>query len=503
MNKELEKTVRYLKHLGLDNRSSVEIAALASVSAKTVARSKIKIDSYFFSAPPPSPQELSELDRRAVGYFLGVESMKTFASVRGLLGALCGYLIVYKSGLSPDIKTREQAIQAGEHFLDIVLRILAYKDHSNGVPIHSKNQSLKYLKRLGKSKGLFDKLFTTGKAYKSSAFSKSYGLTGISESLLDELEDLLKDNLIQYVSLVDKHIGRVDGITEGCPLFGPLPICLSSNRTFTNPPTHMELSVKEVVKLSLVSMIQVLNIAQINNGFGKPFCVPLHNLAGTDETKGRTYNIFTRLRSKERLDLGYHNYDISSGLQIISFGILYRYASCPDLFEQYPLIFKYAWDPKYKAKVRQEIANDLGIPVDEVKALLTAFANGSKKKTGNSKLLDDFQQESEQLRREVISIIAQYEPKILDAAKNQSKRDLSDVNDWKDDQIEDGLDREKSSVFFFVWTYFEKKIRDAMLTVVNDGIPVHDAIYSKQLVPFIDFEAAILSQTGFEVKIGN
>ncbi|MCC4275995.1 hypothetical protein [Marinomonas communis] len=501
INKNIEKAIRYLNHLGLKNRPGAELAFLASVSTKTITRSKSDIDSYFLSAPTPSSLERSELDDKAVKYFLSTDHPHSHQTFKSLLGALCGYLLVYRSGLLPDIKTREQAIQAGNYFIDIALRILAYKDQTKGVPIHSNNQSLVYLKRLNQTTGLFDKLFITGSAYKAGSFSKSYLLTKESYLLLKKLGILLKNNLIQYVSLLDKHIARLDSITKIYPLPNPY-ICLSSSRTFTNPPSHIELTVNDVLKLSLVSMIQILSIAQLNK-IGKPFYVPLYNLAGTDETIGRTYNIFTRLRSKERLALGYNNYDMSSGLQIISFGILHQYTSREDLFEQYPLIFNYAWNPDHKASLRAEIANDLELSVSEVKELLTSYANGSMKKTGNSRLLAEFRQESDQLRREVISLIAQHQPQILSDAIRQSNHDLSEVADWKDDEAEDGLDREKSSVFFFVWTHFEKLIRDAMLSVVDDGIPVHDAIYSKHLVPFTDFEAAILDQTGFEVKIGS
>lgn len=506
MNKKLEKTVRYLKHLHLSSRPAEELAFLSSVSTKTVTRSKLDITSYLLSAPAVSSTERSELDDKAVRYFLKMDQGRTIESFKSLLGALCGYLLVYRSGLLPDIKTRDQAIQAGEYFLDVALRILAYKDQSKGVPIHSKNQSLVYLKRLNKTTGAFDKLFITGPAYRPGAFSKSYSLTKESRVLLRKLGVLLKNNLIQYVSLLDKHMERLGGITRVYPL--PTPsICLSSSRTFTNPPSHIELTVNEVLKLSLVSMIQVLNIARLNS-FGKPLYVPLHNLASTDETIGRTYNIFTRLRSEERLALGYHNYDMSSGIQIISFGILYRYASdryseADDLTAAYTLIFHYGWNPKCKKKLRRLLSKQLRRSVPEIKERLTSYANGSKKSTGRNKLLEEFRQESDRLRREVISVVAQYEQHILDSAILQSKRDLSEVVGWKDDAIEDGLDREKSSVFFFVWTYFEKQIRDAMLSVVDDGIPVHDAIYSKQLVPFTDFEDAIYRQTGFEVKIGS
>jgi hypothetical protein len=40
-----------------------------------------------------------------------------------------------------------------------------------------------------------------------------------------------------------------------------------------------------------------------------------------------------------------------------------------------------------------------------------------------------------------------------------------------------------------------------MLSVVDDGIPVHDAIYSKQEVEYKYLQDVVLEKTGFEVKI--
>lgn len=76
--------------------------------------------------------------------------------------------------------------------------------------------------------------------------------------------------------------------------------------------------------------------------------------------------------------------------------------------------------------------------------------------------------------------------------------------DWVSTRrLDDATERAKSSVFFFIWTYYEKQIRDAMLSVVPDGIPVHDAIYSRHQVALEDFEKAILERTGFEVKVSH
>jgi len=137
--------------------------------------------------------------------------------------------------------------------------------------------------------------------------------------------------------------------------------------------------------------------------------------------------------------------------------------------------------------------------------LLTAYANGSQKQAGNSSKLQEFYEQSDQLRREVVSTIATHKADLLNSAISQSKKSFPEDMDWQSIEKEgNGEDaRDKASVFFFIWTHFEKQIRDAMLSVVNDGIPVHDAIYSKHKVPFRLFEQAILKKTGFDVKIGS
>jgi hypothetical protein len=140
----------------------------------------------------------------------------------------------------------------------------------------------------------------------------------------------------------------------------------------------------------------------------------------------------------------------------------------------------------------------------DVKVLLTAYANGSTKDSDKHPLLKSFSEDSDLLRREVISTIAQNEPAVLELAIDQSKHSFDAKMDWvSTHRLSDDTERAKSSVFFFIWTYYEKQIRDAMLSVVPDGIPVHDAIYSRHQVPLEVFEKAILEQTGFEVKVSH
>jgi hypothetical protein len=199
-----------------------------------------------------------------------------------------------------------------------------------------------------------------------------------------------------------------------------------------------------------------------------------------------------------------------TGLQIISFNILtqyplYHYKTFDDLHAAYPLIFTYGVDPSAKNALREQISADLGKSVNDVKALLTAYSNGSQKKVGNSAKLKAFFDESDRLRREVVATVANYKPELLKSAVEQSKHDFPEDTDWQSIEKEgNGQEaRDKASVFFFIWTYFEKQIRDAMLSIVDDGIPLHDAIYSRQELAFEVFEKAIMAQTEFEVRISD
>jgi hypothetical protein len=241
-------------------------------------------------------------------------------------------------------------------------------------------------------------------------------------------------------------------------------------------------------------------------GDHRTIVVPLKNLSSTNPDHGRHYNIFTRLRSDERKGLGYINYDISGGIQIISFSILYKYEpswyqAVDDLMDAYPMIFSYGWFPEYKKQLRADLAAQLDISVDEVKQLLTAYANGSNKSIGKNDLLQQFRDESDRLRREVIVAVETHNQWLRKQAESQSKHSFPEDFDWENRDEDDGMARQKSSVFFFIWTYFEKQIRDAMLSVVDDGIPVHDAIYSKHKLPFHVFTDAIEKQTGFQVHV--
>lgn len=528
MNKELEVAIKYLKHRGFDvNRPDTEYAALSSLSTKTIKRNKTEITKYFKQAPPPTAQEVSTIDNRLVEYLFNNTKLNSF---RDVLGVLCGYLLVYRKTGVKGVSKHSQALQLGKSFLDILLRILSRKDYSSGVSIHSNSGALRYLKKLDKNHNFLHSYLTTDNTYYAGVFSKRYKLTKQSEVLVRQLKVILTKNLGKYVHLLGKHMVRTSQLLRYCssvdsPRVGVnsrLPpripcqgsaaykspfICLPGKWTFSNNKGFLLLDASQLSKLSLPSLLHVMAIAilWLDN---RTLIVPLKNLSSTNPDHGRHYNVFSRLRSAERKALGYINYDISGGIQIISFGVLFKYAGHlyqteEDLMGVYQMIFDYGWNPEYKDELRQQLSKELKLNKSKVKALLTAYANGSNKNIGNNQLLAQFREESNRLRREVISAVEVNNPEIRKLAVLQSKHSFPDDFDWEDTAEDDDIAREKSSVYFFIWTYFEKQIRDAMLSVVDDGIPVHDAVYSKHKLPFKVFEDAILKQTGFEVKIGH
>ena len=509
MNANLEKVLRVLNKRELAvTTSDTELAKLSGLSRKTINQNKAQIEAYLKTCPQPSQAEEASVDKKLIETYIDhaiLKNTKQKYFFANILGAIAGFILRHQTNLINNIQRVDKIVKVGQAYINLVTQIEARKD-GTGTPIHSQSKDAKYLQTQLNNSALVTTLFSKSNHYLTGAYSKKWKLTPTATQLNDQIKS-------EMVKVIAKNNNYPSGVTL-YPLHMRLGIC--SKLTVTSPPMNLspekrfiEIPIKLLGTLSVPSFLQVMNHASPSID---PNCisVTLANLASVDESKGRTYNIFSRLRSAERKALGFINYDISGGLQIIAFGILYhfphsKYADLDDFMTSFPMIFEYGWDPIYKQSLRQEIASDLGIPIDEVKKLLTGYANGSQKQSGNSHKLKQFQEESDQLRREVISTIQAYKPELLQSAIAQSKKSFPEDMDWqsieKESDVQQALD--KASVFFFVWTYFEKQIRDAMLSLVDDGIPVHDAIYSKHALPFRDFQKAIQDQTGFEVKISH
>jgi DNA-binding transcriptional MerR regulator len=507
MNQELEKVLRVLKSRDVaESTPQTELAKLSGLSRQTINKLKGDIKEYLKTAPVPSKTDLDFVDSKLVKTYvdLALSSGSDKQHFLQVMGAVAGYVLRNDTDCINNIKTPKKIIRVGLEYMKLVTQVESRKG-TNGTPIHSQDGAAKYLLTELNNGTLVTSLFSRSNSFRADAYAKSWKLT-------NEAELLNKRIVALTIELVDEYNRSTVGFTHspvhlGESLCTGKSVKLGKLNTF-RAPDYFLIGVQDLAKLSMRSFIQVMSIAHP----APPSCiaVPLTNLASVDPEKGRTYNIFSRLRSSERKALGYHSYDISGGLQIICFNILYhyphsKYHEFDDLQAAFSVIFNYGFDPKYKNKLRQKIADDLDLSIDEVKRLLTAYANGSQKQVGKSTELKEFSEQSDQLRREVIAVINTYEPELLKSAIEQSKNSFPEDQDWQNIEKEKSGKhaRDKASVFFFIWTYFEKQIRDAMLSIVDDGIPVHDAIYSKQELAFEVFEKAILDQTGFQLKISD
>ena len=123
--------------------------------------------------------------------------------------------------------------------------------------------------------------------------------------------------------------------------------------------------------------------------------------------------------------------------------------------------------------------------------------------------LEAYYKEAVLLREEVIQgaekVIQGADATILERAKAfaKSKWRIKWVKGKKEPEyINDGV--KESSLFFFIWTQYEREIREAMMSCFNAPEAchqVHDAVYSTEVVEPQDIEAKVLAEIGFKVKI--
>lgn len=516
----LARVVRVLHHRDLLAATpDTELAKLCGLSRQTIVKRKTDIATYVQSSPVASLNDCQLVDKRMLQTYIDdAIASSSKGQVVAILGAIAGYVLRYEVNLLGNVNQRAKVMTTGKAFVGLCATILTRKDNK-GTPIHHQHKDAHYLLTGLNKAGFVDKLFKRSDSYKSGNYSKRWQLLPLAYQVVELSVNHFLDYIQQYdlstnsqLSLLPCHIPPLiclgksvnqqqqpTGTSVTATTATPVIITTTNN----NEGCHFLVAYEQLHQLSFPSLLMLLNQAEYSP-YQHYLAVSLANLGQTDASIGRSYNVFTSLKSAERKALGYINYDISSAIQIISFGLLYRYGRNPELFSQLSSIFNYGFDTQFKHQFRQTISRDLQMPLADVKALLTAYANGSKKDSDKHPLLESFSDDSDLLRREVISVIAQNEPDVLQLAIGQSKHSFDEKMDWvSTTRLDDDTERAKSSVFFFIWTYYEKQIRDAMLSVVPDGIPVHDAIYSRHQVPLEAFEKAILKQTGFEVKISH
>ena len=482
LNLNLQKAIRVIKHLDgkLQDLTQEELSEISRTNTKYLQRNKDSIEAYFESdTPKASNSDIRYVLNHCLEYYIKIATKKNEKFIfRNILGSIVGYLLKWEYKLLGHIQKNTKIIEIGIAVIELICLVNSRKDKTKGTPISANSKSARKL--LNSNKVAFiDKLFIRTDSYKVGNRAKSWKLTKLSTDLLGRSIDIFFD--------------RSDYIL--CPLNSETysSICSPVDKTL-----HVcNLDVNIVKTLSLSSILHILSMSLSYVTDTNELIVSLEHTSTTDESLGRNYNLFCRLRSQERLALGYIAYDISSALQTISLQLV------KGTKDDYPILTSYSTNKALKQSVRRSIADDLGINISDVKAKLTAFANGGISGKDKHPLYKKFQEESDRLRREVISHTATNNPCLLEQAIDQSKRILPEDIDWFSLKPEDSqtMARNKSSVFFYIWTYYERIIRKVMLKLLPDGIEVHDAVYSKMNINVETIEEEVFKSTSFKVII--
>ena len=214
----------------------------------------------------------------------------------------------------------------------------------------------------------------------------------------------------------------------------------------------------------------------------------------TDWQYSRVYGVFTSISSNTRKTLGFHNHDIGAALQTI----------CLQLVEDpslYPLHQELVND---KIAFRAKIADETGKDIYWVKQELSKANNleSIPQRYDKYPILKSYCREGLLLRKEIIGAT---EPLILTRATDFAK--IKWKKEWIKGQkepefIPDG--KKESSIFFFIWTQWERQIRESMMSCFNEPSAchqVHDAVYSRQILDPKVIEEKVFVDTGFKVQI--
>ena len=346
--------------------------------------------------------------------------------------------------------TQKKQLRYGKHVFEAYLLAI-----TGSGKIKACNRHIRFLNEED-TKQLKAKLFTTSN-YQASVRSMEYTPTPIAEALMKKVFAFL-DTII---------FKRNDVVLQ------PLDF------TVTKEQLH-QIRLRDVVLLLSCCI-------RYNDGFIiRPEII--------DEQYSRVYSIFTSISSDTRKVLGFINYDIGSALQTICLQLV-------DDPSRYPLHQELMNDKDaFRQKVKIETGNDLSW----VKKELSKANNldSMSKKYKRYPTLEAYYKEAVLLREEVIEGA---DTTILERAEAFAKPKYR--TKWLKGKKEpkfivDGV--KESSLFFFIWTQYEREIREAMMSCFS--VPeacqqVHDAVYSKEAIDTAILEETVFETTGFKVKI--
>jgi len=487
-DEHLRKVVQGFKLVNLDCNHA-EIAMVAGLSKGTV-HNKRDIIADFWSKESLTPEEDKQsLLERSIE--LGMQEILKIKepSLVQIYGAILGSFLKVETDILDKVSTIKSAWTVGGHLASLY-KIVSKRKDEKGTRVHSENPSAKYVRQLLE----VDKLFICSEGYKVGEKAKSWSTKNLLNEFIEKSNNIFLDMLFLkptlFVSLFPSSLMSSSDDAKSNVLKGFLTV------HYYNIYTILKVHVNTLRKLEVQSVFSLM-IRMVSIEDGEIHIPVRHESTKNPEYYGRDYNIFCFLRSYERRVLGYIGYDMSAAMQSICLQLVNATK------EEYPMLWEYANDKAYKKRIRTEIAQALNVDIDKVKSTLTAYANGSMKDRNRHPYYKAFQEESNRLRRAVLKYVSENEPKVLDRAIEQSSREMSKGWDWSDaEQAESTEERLiASSIFFFVWTHYERDIRQAMLMVLEDGLEVHDAVYSKMDIDVKVVEQEIFDQTGYTISI--
>ena len=355
---------------------------------------------------------------------------------------------------------KNMALKKRIRYGEVILSLYVLVSSGSG-RISSKNSNIRFLNEQDtlqlKSK-LFNLSDEKEKKYQAGVFSMKYIPTKMVESIFDNCIELLKS-----LDFVNNDIEAED--------------------------LDFTVSIEKLHEIRTRDIMLILNDCI---GYNNAFIIrPILQ----DEQNSRVYSVFTSISSETRKLLGYTNYDIGSALQTI----------CLQLVENqnlYPLHQELMRDKK---AFRQKVADETGQDLPWVKTELSKIDNLDKvpKRYANYPTLQAYFKESLPMRKEIID---NAEPAIKEIAYSHAKPKW-EKGDWNEEKKEYNWTwstKKESSVFFFIWTQWERQIRHAMMECFTNPQAchqVHDAVYSREDIAPRVIEAKVFDKTEFKVTI--
>ena len=348
--------------------------------------------------------------------------------------------------------TQSKQQRYGEHVFESYLLAV-----TGSGKIKARNRHIRFLNEED-TKQLKAKLFTTS-SYQAGARSMEYTPTSIAEALMQKVFAFL-DTIV---------FKRNDVVLQ---------------------PLDFVVTKEQLHQIRLRDVMLLLSCcAGYNDGF-------IIRLKITDEQYSRVYSVFTSISSDTRTLLGFTNYDIGSALQTICLQLVDN-PSC------YPLHQELMNDKNaFRHKIMLETGNDLKWAKKELSKANNL--DNMPKRYKQYPRLEAYYEEAVLLREEVIQSA---DTTILERAEAFAKPKWRKkwLKDKKEPEfIVDGV--KESSLFFFIWTQYEREIREAMMSCFSTPEAchqVHDAVYSTEEVDMQVIEEVAFGVTGFRVKISH